>query len=56
MTIKLFLNIIILTIIGYMVGAFLGNSFNTKNWNEESKIYLVMIYLIILGVMVLKPH
>lgn len=56
MTIELFLNITILTFIGYMIGVFLENSFNPKYWNKDCKIYLVMIYLIILAVIFLKSH
>ena len=48
MTIELLTKIIRLTVIEYMIGAFLGNSFKPKDWDEEGKIFLVIVYMVLM--------
>ena len=48
MTIELLIDITALTILSYMIGAFLGNSFKPKDWNTASKIALLGFYLAIM--------
>lgn len=48
MTIELLIDITALTILSYMIGAFLGNSFKPKDWHPASKIALLGFYLAIM--------
>ena len=50
MTIELLTKIITLTVIEYMIGAFLGNSFKPKDWDEEGKIFLVIVYMVLMTI------
>lgn len=48
MTIEILRDIIALTILSYMIGAFLGDSFKPKDWHPASKIALLGFYLAII--------
>ena len=56
MTIELLTKIITLTVIEYMIGAFLGNSFKPKDWDEEGKMFLAIVYIILIMVIIFNHN